>query len=386
MLRFLAIFLLLCAQLGVFGQIAPQAKLANRQVFIQEVYRKVEGADLSDPKQVKHLLWATSAFKIQTPKVLELIGKLVESFQELDAKNRYSLILNVGGSCYPSKVSLLLAMLKTEVDVKNRLALLYYLDKVEMVEDKLASSSDWGEVARAIRSRSYLNELATTDVRIQLAYTLSLFPDCYHIVALVRSNRDIPAKLYLVESGKVDAEGPFQYLARSATNAIPYLSNGNTPAGIFKVGQPSVSDNLFIGPTPTLETFLPFEVPISSWGLMGSEWNATAYEALLHPSLRNNAMLWQSYYAGKLGRGEIIVHGSTIDPTFFVGTPYHPLTPSLGCLSALELWDLTSGKLRQSSQLELINTVLRSTLKPGLLLVLQVDEQTYSSSFSELLR
>lgn len=41
------------------------------------------------------------------------------------------------------------------------------------------------------------------------------------------------------------------------------------------------------------------------------------YASFLPLELRSLPMLWQAYDAGRVGRSEIIVHGSTIDPCFF---------------------------------------------------------------------
>ena len=48
-------------------------------------------------------------------------------------------------------------------------------------------------------------------------------------------------------------------LARSLSNLPGYLSNGNTPEGIFRMKGYDVSTNGFIGPTVNVQLTMPFE-------------------------------------------------------------------------------------------------------------------------------
>lgn len=171
-----------------------------------------------------------------------------------------------------------------------------------------------------------------------MEYAVTKYSQKYHLFVLVRENRNIPAKVYVVNSnGKVLNKKPLYYLARSANNTLPYFTNGNTPCGVFKIQGKSVSNNVYIGPVTTLVTELPFESEITAWGITGKEWTEDMYASFLPLELRSLPMLWQAYDAGRVGRSEIIVHGSTIDPCFFSEECFFPLTPSLGCLSAFEI-------------------------------------------------
>ena len=87
------------------------------------------------------------------------------------------------------------------------------------------------------------------------------------------------------------------------------------------------------------------------------------------------APMMQSYTAGKLGRTEIIAHGTTIDPEFFKGKPFYPISPTLGCLYARESWNTTTGKLIDSEQFKLANTFLGTPLMRGYLYVIELDRQ-----------
>lgn len=186
-----------------------------------------------------------------------------------------------------------------------------------------------------------------------------------------------------------DAEGKlrtFRFLARAASNLPAYLSNGNTPQGVFSLQQMGQSDNVFIGPTPTLITELPFEVPVERFfhtpaAAEGSaeSWTMEHYLQLLPPSWQGYRPMQQAFWAGKAGRGEIIVHGSTIDPDFFRSEPYYPLTPSLGCMTALELWE--DGKRGTSAQAELLQAVGEAR---GYLYLLELDNRPAPVSVQEV--
>lgn len=153
-----------------------------------------------------------------------------------------------------------------------------------------------------------------------------------------------------------DPEGkPYQFtqLARSLSNLPSYLTNGNTPQGLFRVTGTGVSTEAWIGPVPSLLIFMPFE----GTKFFGKETSTRAfYQQLLGPDLSQKKGLWQSYDAGKLGRYDIIAHGTTIDPEYYHGEAYYPCTPSLGCLCSPEIW-AEDGALKTSTQKDWINVL-----------------------------
>jgi hypothetical protein len=95
--------------------------------------------------------------------------------------------------------------------------------------------------------------------------------------------------------------------------------------------------------------------------------------------------MMEAWSAGHIGRTEIIAHGTTIDPEYFKDKPFYPLTPTMGCLCAKELWNPTSGHPLVSEQLNLVNAwrstpgSVRSTNEPtvrsGYLYVINIDDQ-----------
>lgn len=164
----------------------------------------------------------------------------------------------------------------------------------------------------------------------------------------------------------------FMQLARSITNMPFYLTNGNTPQGLFRLAGFEQSNNLWIGPSTNLQMVMPFEKGNSKEFFNTPEENPDSlYKQLLGP-FGNYKYLWESYYAGKMGRSEIIAHGTTIPMEFYKNQPYYPCTPSLGCLCSPEWWD-DSGKLIKSEQKEWIEVLQKNNLNPQYLLVVDID-------------
>jgi hypothetical protein len=83
----------------------------------------------------------------------------------------------------------------------------------------------------------------------------------------------------------------------------------------------------------------------------------------------------ESFFAGKAGRSEILAHGTTIDPEYFKGYPFYPISPTLGCLCAKEIWNIFNGSLQESHQLQLANGLVQQKKQKGLLMVINIDNQ-----------
>ena len=165
------------------------------------------------------------------------------------------------------------------------------------------------------------------------------------IYSLQRWNRDYPGLAIIQHAnGRFarDANGRllvFQQLARSASDLPYFITNGSTPQGLFSLQGTAISRINWIGPTPNLQMTMPFE---DSWDryfhqpLTPGQDSMLLYTQLLPASWRNYAPMMEAWYAGKTGRSEIIAHGTTIDPEYYAGKPFYPLTPTMGCLCARE--------------------------------------------------
>ncbi|MBC7850257.1 MAG: hypothetical protein H7Y31_11000 [Chitinophagaceae bacterium] len=179
----------------------------------------------------------------------------------------------------------------------------------------------------------------------------------------------------------------FQQLARSGSSLPYFLTNGNTPQGIYSIQSTGVSRNNYIGPTPNIQLQMPFEDSLEKF--FHHKWDSsihpmTAYLNLLPPSWRQFRPIQESFAAGKIGRTEIIAHGSTIDPEYFKDKPYYPLTPTLGCLCAKEIWNVTNGKLLISEQYNLVSAFMSTPGNKGYLIVVNLDNQFKPVSREEI--
>jgi len=175
-------------------------------------------------------------------------------------------------------------------------------------------------------------------------------------------------------------------LARSINNLPSYLTNGNTPQGIFRMKGFDVSMSMFIGPSPNVQLTMPGETSLINFfadsSIYDTIWNKEFYAKLLPMTLQNYSPLYHSYYAGLAGRSEIIAHGTAINPEYFKGKPYYPHTPSLGCLSTKEIWN---GRRLESNQKKLINGLLKAGGADGYCVVIELDDKKAAVTIEELL-
>jgi hypothetical protein len=178
-------------------------------------------------------------------------------------------------------------------------------------------------------------------------------------------------------------------LARSVSNMPFYLTNGNTPQGIFRMNGVDVSKSMAIGPTTNIQLQMPYETTPQSFlkdpSVTDTIWNEVLYQRILPDGWKNDQALYQSYYASKIGRTEIIAHGTTVDPDFYKGQPYYPQTPTQGCLCTKEIWD-ANGKRAESDQQKLIDAFNKAGDTDGYLIVIELDDQQKNVAPEEVLR
>jgi hypothetical protein len=197
------------------------------------------------------------------------------------------------------------------------------------------------------------------------------------LVSFQTRNRDKPGCLMIRTAGHEwmkDERGTpycFTQLARSITNLPWYITNGNTPQGLYRITGTDISTNNWIGPTPNLQLVMPLEEAPHTF-FTDTVQSHAQYKKLLGPLVKF-AGLYESYYAGKAGRSEIIAHGTTIPEWFYKGKTYYPSTPSLGCLCSPETWN-ESGMLATSAQREWMKLVSQLENQPVYLVVVEVGE------------
>lgn len=179
-----------------------------------------------------------------------------------------------------------------------------------------------------------------------------------------------------------------EQLALSFSNLPYYIPNGNTPQGVYSIVGWYISPTETIGPTPNLLVRSPFEVSTATFyhnnSSISKNWNIDDYKGLLPDSWKNYSPIYQSYFAGSIGRKLIIMHGSTDETKYFKDFPYFPLTPTRGCLSSKEIWSSETGFCIESDQVNLINAYKSTKRKKGFLVVIDIDNKEESIKIEEI--
>jgi hypothetical protein len=250
-----------------------------------------------------------------------------------------------------------------------------------------------------------VGELLAWNSGVKVIYSFQRRDRDYPGLAVVQ---DADGRFVRDEGGRLQV---FEQLARSGPGLPYFLTNGNTPQGIYSIQGTDVSRTNFIGPTPNLQLLLPGEGEDEpgddGGGVSGRGQSAkpgsgrwakyfhdtavvaggdslNRYLGLLPPGWRGYAPMMEAWGAGVVGRTAIIAHGTTIDPEYYRGRPFYPLTPTMGCLCAKELWNVTSGHLLVSEQNDLVNAFLSTPGRTGFLVVVDVDDKREAVSRLEV--
>jgi len=213
------------------------------------------------------------------------------------------------------------------------------------------------------------------------------------IYSLQRSNRDYPGLVIIRKpdgSFVKDSSGNYFHttqLARALADYPFYITNGNTPQGILRFSGFDISRLLYIGPTTNLQLQLPYEAtPAAFFGdstLVYTPWYKNMYASLLPSSWKNYEGVYESFYAGAIGRSAVIMHGTTIDPGFYKTETYYPQTPSLGCLCSYEEWN-DSGYRTNSNQQKIVNVLNSIRSSSGYVVVIDIDNKQKEVKIEEV--
>jgi hypothetical protein len=256
---------------------------------------------------------------------------------------------------------------------------------IELIEKKFPYSSNI-EFTSELSNYLHYNELFKKDsippVKDLFEYQQVL--NTKIIYSFQRWNRDYPG-LAVIQNADgnfvKDSSGKLEtiiQLARAGSNLPYFITNGNTPQGVFSIQGTAVSKLPFIGPTPNIQLQMPLEDSLSLYfhtGFDSIKSTLDNYKELLPPSWRSHDPILEAYTAGKNERKEIIAHGTTIAPIYFQGKSYAPISPSQGCLTAKEIWDENSGKLISSEQWKLYNAFISTPGDKGYLIVINLDNK-----------
>lgn len=155
-------------------------------------------------------------------------------------------------------------------------------------------------------------------------------------------------------------------LLRSIHELEWVFTRGETPQGIYRIEgtrAPDLASVRAYGSFSLVKLFVPMEVGVQEFVPgQGSTWSGglAAYQALLPPSWRGYFAMQQSYWAGRVGRGLFRIHGSGETPSFFTNNNRYPdsaaWNPTLGCLSAIELYD-DAGRLQQADMPKILEAL-----------------------------
>ena len=382
-MKFFLIGIIFCILLKVSAQSDTQifdfASKNNREKVKQELIQKINTAiELPFVEknyiQYKGAFWAMELMLCQNNNIENKIPNWIAQLQFVTASMQWILLeylYTIDPGRYSDLIKKNWSFLKT--NKIKALALEYIsakkLDTLFLLNDSFKSSSYY-RLFRILHQQNKATNLVTSNYFLQYSF----LPNQTVLVSFQYTDRNTPGYLMIRLSNGTwfsDASNKpyqFQQLARSITNMPYYLTNGNTPQGLYKLTGFDSSTNNWIGPTTNLQMLMPFEKDgkINFFETQNVE---QEYRELLG-SLAENIKLWQSFEAGRIGRTEIIAHGTTIPTDFYKSTTYFPCTPSLGCLCSPEIWD-DNGKREWSIQNEWISLLKQHQLKPNYLLVIE---------------
>ncbi|OLP17592.1 hypothetical protein BST81_14805 [Leptolyngbya sp. 'hensonii'] len=222
--------------------------------------------------------------------------------------------------------------------------------------------------------------------------TWEIAPKQIHVYVLCRPNREV-----LCQTVVKNKQGEFvrqngelwtvPLLLRSLHNLSWNFQRGATPQGIFRMEgmeeQPDLKFFRAFGQFPLVNLFVPFESGVKSFvpGQSGTLKNLEGYQALLPSSWRGYWPIQQTYWAGRSGRTEFRIHGTGESPDFFsnksLSSDSYVWNPTIGCLSALELYDNT-GRLVQADMPKIVNllTQLGGPKFAGYVIVVEIPGST----------
>ncbi len=221
------------------------------------------------------------------------------------------------------------------------------------------------------------------------------YPKAKIVFSFQRKNRNYPGLAIIRDSAGHFVNDKYgnifsvTQLARSISNIPGYISNGNTPQGIFRMHGFDVSKSIFIGPTENIQLTMPLETSLQHFmndsTIKDSVWTLDWYRKLLPGSWADYFPAMETYYASMAGRTEIIAHGTTVDPSYYKGTSYYPLTPTLGCLCTKEIWDEETGKRKQSDQQKLVDALKKAGSADGYYIVIELNDEQRPVDISDIL-
>ncbi len=370
----------------------------KRQTKIKEKLKSFAGKQPSkyDFKNWVNLLYQIEALYIDNFESEKIVGNVLENYKHTPAKllyvgietatavfpNKFTKIINeIFRTTNNAEIFVIAANYLINNDFESR-NYEFYLSEVEK------RFKNWENKPRLFLFHEYLIKSEQERLKelpnLSALFSHKFLPGKTIIFSVFRKNRNYPG-ITIIRKPDGDflrnRNGKLFYvkqLGLSYANLPGYLSNGNTPQGIFSIVGWYITPTESIGPTPNILTRLPFEISVKEFfhnSFKEKKWTKEIYKRLLPESWQNYLPIYETFYAGKSGRKLLIMHGSTDDLEYYIDKPYYPLTPTRGCLSAKEIWDETTGKCIDSDQAKLMNAFFSTGKLKGFLIVLNIDDK-----------
>ncbi len=360
--------------------------------------------DSNSEDQYREACWAISQFLLRSAEIEKGFHNLFNQYALLETDTKRAFLEAVYGvypSVYYKEIQELMMLEKIPKLFAMQVLYLFKNDasannKNELIKQMGLQFPNFREQPILVALENYLlthaSQISQPIPDLSLLFQNQQKTGKKMIYSFQRWNRDYPGIAIIQnEDGSFckDANGKlltFEQLARSASDLPYFITNGSTPQGMYSIQGTEVSHNKFIGPTPNIQLLMPNETDSVFWHTPydSSKDRLTNYLDLLPESWRSYYPITESFIAGKIGRTEIIAHGTTIDPDYFKDKPYYPLTPTMGCLCAKETWNIFNGTFLQSEQFNLANGFLSTPGKTGYLMVINLDNQQLAVSREEI--
>jgi hypothetical protein len=311
--------------------------------------------------------WTISQFSVSDDSTQFLLHPWLDAYPRLATATRRALLEALYASFGSRFVDRIAPILAVETDPKLIAMIVLYADRVGVTELGVEIPRGGHPIYVALAAhRAAHRQAPVSHPPLQDLFDHRAASGTVTLYSMQHRNRNVPGYIMIQNADGtfvLDAAGDtlrIPQLARSASNLPYFLTNGNTPQGLYKITGTDVSTNVFIGPTPNIQLVMNGESGGATWDT----------RAELPPSWRDYAPIYEADVAARIGRSEIIAHGTAVDPAYFRDTPYFPLTPTLGCLATKELWDPVTGDLLESGQMQLMEAFLGANGRPGYLIVI----------------
>ena len=394
--RILIFFSVTLFSLQAQGTFFDFASLARKDSFYAELKLKiaesVKKENRRDVKKIADGLWASELTLTRSQEFKDFLDELLDSIYtfEPDLQRR---ILQAVHSLYRGEFQeKVTTFAHSTSDVKLFAMALSQLklerSRVEYFENltrsKFGNKLDNPIITALLLSLRMKNAGERVVPPVKDLLTFHKDSSVFRMYMFVRSNRDFSGQIiFRKRDGNFvrDSSGnvvTLPYFARSITNLPGYVTNGNSPQGIFAITGAYNSPAKLIGPTPRIRLFMPSEGENKQFynGYKNSAKlsDSVLYSLLLPESWRNYSPVYESYYAGKAGRFDIVMHGTTVDQRYYKNEVFYPNVPTHGCLSGIEKWD-DKGYLIFSNQEKLLDIYNSLGNPKGYLYLIELDDQ-----------